>query len=1041
MAEKEAGKRIHKFFSPLRTRDGLANAEGGRWKEDVNLSHIATLAKNLDTSRATSRQDKLHSVPSPWARALLFESALYDPGHPAHTEVTDQWRGLLGLLALADALQLSERIRVENVDLDSQPQGELRDAFISLRPRHFSEQGDLEDGRWARFGMIFFDDILVGSSSPRTIVFTSISHEKLRGIAFLSKEGRLDDPTKYLRQQSPELLGILRTWLDELIAKVDGNDAINRWMGVRPADPNANPVSRSSRVLIALQRWRDSIQVESGIETLKGESWRLPEPWSIIEKAIDLPAGLSMIHNPQAYLERALIEVTVAPDAVYAVLIEGRHYLLPFTKGLVDLLTYDQLVEAAQRSRITRTDSETLSFQTEAQCLGRMVRLERPYKKNEIISNADGAHPTQRLAMWPDFVVDAEGHEGANLPRCFDSYFFYTSDVAAGQVVFSPVGDVAPPRSFDESNWYVSRVPIKGFVGAVEGKSGFLLIRRTRRKAPTKLWKVGVDFGSTHTSAFYTEVHERDGQLQRDPHSSIRPLAINPRVKILTHCDQFQIMENFFLWNPDGLTQSTVASGSGSVILTQLALPMKHSEKSEGGWLPREGQVYLASILVSWPEYLQFDLKWNRDTKDYSTRAFLRSLMTLLKAEAASGEASIAQVSHSYPSSFPKDLQAKHTGEWTSMISSVGVRADGKPLTEAVAVCRQLRAEQNAYPASNVIALDIGGSTTDLALWADRSLKIQESVKMAAGMLSRYIELNQGFRSWFIQRASDVPFELTRLSLLTPERVNRRVFHSALNRLTQLNLIDSFIEVVQADKSVPAVKGFLSYTIFLFSALSYFAGLIARRAQMETIDQYYLFFCGRGGQFFRWIPKAEKIVEEAFNAGRVGPGAGKRPSNVVSTASKYPKQEAGRGLLVDYHQLTVDDGRGRTTGALDEPNETVTAAEEGYLGFRWNSELTSDADTYQKLKRAVERPPKIEHLKEMNCFVKSFCDSTCTSDIAKNLGVSISFQSAQYRDVLHERLLDNLADGSDRALIEPFFITEVKALVQVLFKASLDFFD
>jgi hypothetical protein len=1033
MAENNTSNRIHKFFPPLKTRDGLANAELGRWKEDVNLSHIATLAKNLDTSRAKTRQDKLHSVPTPWARALLFESALYDPGHPAHTEVRDQWRGLLGLLALADVLGLAGRVKVETLDLDSGPDGELREAFVSLRPQHLSPQGNLEEGRWRKFGLIFFDNILLGSSSPRTIVFTSIGHERLEDIPFLSKEGRLDDPVKYLNTAAPELLQVLAQWIDDLIGKIGDREDIKRWMGSRPADPNANAVFRRSRVLSALQDWRNSLRVDSPAISLSVMSWGLPDVWSVVGKALE------------AFLEQYLIEVRVAPDAVHALSADGKYYLLPFTRGLVDSLSYEELVKAAQNSTIKRVDVDSFRFESEIQLpSGTRIPLRKNYAQARIVSNVDGSHHTQRLAMWPDFAVFGDGADEDQL-EVFDNYFFYTSDVATGQVEFSPAADVSTKRQFASSTWYMVRDPIKGFMGSVEGKSGFLLIRHNHKKRPNKLWKVGVDFGSTHTGAFYTEVHEHDGNLKRVNQSKILPIKIVPRVKILTHGDKFQIQQNFFIWNPevfskDGVTPARNQSDQHSILLTQLVLPMDRGENFVDSWLPREGQIFLASLLDS-KVHLETDLKWNRDPKDYSTRAFLRSLMIMIKAEAAFNEASIARVAHSYPSAFPKDLEAKHVGEWLDLKASVGVEVDEKPLTEALAVCRHLKDEQGATPAGNVIALDIGGSTTDIALWANQNLKVQESVKIAAGALSRYIELFPAFQTWFLHKIQDVPFKIKVPSVKTPDEVDRKIFNAALNRLTQLNLIKAFIDHVQADKGLPEVRSFLSYTIFLFSAIAYFAGLIARRAEMASEEEYYLYFCGRGGQYYLWIPMADGIVKESFNAGRIGPGGPNIRSSVVSRPSIYPKQEAGRGLLVEYEQLSVTDASRRITGALDEARETVTAAEDGYEGFAWDSVLTNDNETYEKLQVAVRVPPKIRNLKEVKWFLKSFSECPLTRDIADKLGLLKSFESPRYRAVLHERLLNNVSDTIDRALIEPFFITEIKALVQVVSGSDHDLFD
>ena len=166
-----------KFLSPLSTRDGLKYPTPGSWY-DAGFNKLATLAKNLDTSKSKNHPDKLYSVPSPWARLLLFESALYDPNHPGHLEVRNQWRGLLGFLGLADVLGLAGQLAVRSFNLTNEPAGNLKRAFALLSPQHINEAGvDQEEGKWDKFGLIYLDDLLLGATSPRTLVFTGLQHK------------------------------------------------------------------------------------------------------------------------------------------------------------------------------------------------------------------------------------------------------------------------------------------------------------------------------------------------------------------------------------------------------------------------------------------------------------------------------------------------------------------------------------------------------------------------------------------------------------------------------------------------------------------------------------------------------------------------------------------------------------------------------------------------------------------------------------------------------------------------------------------------
>ena len=73
----------------------------GRWekRESAELERISEGLDVADTKIASAEVD---SIPSMWARPLLFEMALYDTRHPMHRRILGEWRGMLALLALKE---------------------------------------------------------------------------------------------------------------------------------------------------------------------------------------------------------------------------------------------------------------------------------------------------------------------------------------------------------------------------------------------------------------------------------------------------------------------------------------------------------------------------------------------------------------------------------------------------------------------------------------------------------------------------------------------------------------------------------------------------------------------------------------------------------------------------------------------------------------------------------------------------------------------------------------------------------------------------
>jgi hypothetical protein len=1099
MASENKEMRKSKFLPPITTRNGLDYPTPGQWMRNASFNQLATLAKNLDTSESKSNTDKLHSVPTPWARLLLFETALFERGHPAHNEVRDQWRGLLGLIGLANVLGLEQQLYVKPISLEAERAGELRDAFITLKPRHLVGGIDQESGKWDRFGLIFLNGTLIGATSPRTLVFTGIGHECPASVPFRSTDGRLVDPAKYYSHNDPTLLSALRQWIDALETSIRQDQQFFRWLGERPTDPNAQVEARGTKILKALEEWQGDIDITEGhIGIVMSDHSRLPGRYQIIrhvERAeirresdlfyrdrtnlivlfrpdrnsrfVDshdneitgepinlysghrinsgqslpqhldfLPPDITVISDPAGELfEESLIEIQLIDSKnVLSLSLEKKNYLLPFKKKLLELFSPSELATLIQRIRIKRIDASSIRVELNLPLVnGKAVKLHKDFIQNKnIITNDNTDHPTQYVAMWPDFVCLDKNDDDKPV---FDQYFYYTNDSqqpGQTQVAFTPIStDIKKRQIMDKGRtWYLSDKPIPGFIGNVGGKEGLLLIKYTEIPRPSRHWRVGVDFGSTHTTVFYGEVElQGDGTWRAKPNSQITPLHIQPRVQILTQGESAQIQENFFVYRAAG----TQALPHKEIALTtQLSMPLGFADYHKDDWLPREGQVFLGSVLDGAPTGLETDLKWNSDRNNHTISAFLRSLLMMVKAEAVRSGAEVAIVEHAYPTAFSDELELKHSEEWSAVERCVRVPVAQQPLSEAVAVCRHLWDAQQALPIANMIALDIGGSTTDIAVWSKGPLRLQESIKMAAGAASRYVESTAAipFRQWLVKKlAEDEPFKSSRIvraSFSANDLKSRRTYNAVLKRITENGHMDNFINLIKVSaRSSPEVRSFLSPIVLILAAVSYFAGLLTRKALGPIDEEFYVFFCGKGGQLLRWIPQGDDVMKEAFAAGVRGADLNRSLPSVSIKISSFPKEEVGRGLLIERPlQVNLPNA---LTGIFSEAAATVTVGETGYGELAWNAGLG-----FEELERARDLMPQIKSLAELNNFVDTLTQSSLTRELAASYDLAHLILKPLYRNTLIQRLSDNLVGGKDRALIEPLFITEVKALAEVI---------
>ncbi|MEA2175516.1 MAG: hypothetical protein QOD00_3108, partial [Blastocatellia bacterium] len=967
-------------------RDGIEwPTPVGTWKQSESVNRLETFANNLDVSQAPGDTDLLNSVPTPWARLLLFESALYKDQHPAHKDVEDQWRGLLGVIALAGPLRLD--LEVKSVTLSqqvSQHNSRIAKTFVDLRPHNKTESGDEESDKWDDFQMVLVDKVVLGATSPRTLVFTGVAHQCPTSIPFRSAQGRLSDPVAYYKKFNDVFyLGLMARWIGGLIAALEQSPQMKEWMGTPPTAPGASQRNRMESLLDRLRAWQGELNgvapasimgsmpsrftlapytLITGLPQIMQESKSdlfvsghkdtivcfrpenssrllsafgqelVNEPlqvfngrWIQANQSLPLPLTflpntIKKIEDPAALFEDILIQVALPdnPEAVYDLSvgdknISQKRYLYPFK---VEILKYFSAAEIAQYTEIV-PNPQANSLRVELKIPvenKRSVRVTREYPLDTGVI-ADTETVTAELAAWPNFTCPTW------------TRYFYFKTVGAATAGRRPV-DFEPTisstaRSSSSHTWYATREPVKAFVGSVDGKSGLLLLRDNEISRPLGYWKVGVDFGSTHTRAFSLNV-ERQGddengyEFVTSQDADIKPVQFSPRAHQLTYGDP-KVLRNTYLALIGALDPPSIAE-----LKTLMMIPEPNNVALDS-WLPREGYVYAHWLYDGNydPNRLHYNLKWNSHKNDYDLRAFLRCLLLMIQAEATSAGAQVVLVMHTYPSVFTPALVAKHNGEWSDLENylNLGVldptsRVTVQPatITEAVAVCRHLEAEQDAPPVSNTISLDVGGSTTDMAVWAQQKLEIQESVKLASGILGRYLQSPdaQDFLKWVETVMQTAPHNLKAFSVSNFASKPSGYSLMFTNLLSLTELRGRQADLIAKVNGAQEARHFMSHIIYVFSGVLYYAGLLARKAGLpQQHDTYNIYFCGKGGTLVKWIEGYQVLAQEMFEAGLLGPaeqGEANSPT-VEARISRLPKQEVGRGLLAESHLQGKQKGK------------------------------------------------------------------------------------------------------------------------------------
>lgn len=1149
-------------FTPELRRNAIQWQEPtGTWKEEQDIVHLATVAESLIVPEEESKTDLLNSIPTPWSRLLLFENALYNNHHPAHRDILDQWRGLLGLLALAKPLGLNIQPSSEEYTInlpDFALEHPIAKTFVDLSPHYHINGTDVETGKWSHFHLIVVGEQLLGATSPRTLVFTGIDHHCPPEVPFQNVDGRLSDPLNYYRRfKDAKYLNLLKQWLDGFIPALDENNReLVAWLGTFPAAPKVAAQKRHEKLLELLKEWRNEVrrEIPTGFapvffgsteplftwppydslpflpsippsqesdlllatrvasrkrvlvcyrpdkgqnpkknstlynqhgQVIQAETLRICDGhWMRSDEALPrqinfLPEGWEYISDPVGELfEEQLIEVNLPDleerlDSTYALKINNRTFLYPFKKEILKYFT------PAELHHFTRIEADAdRSYRIILQLplvKGRSIRATRRYEEaaQELVLDNKSAkdHLTSELAMWPSFEHEKWQH-----------YFYFkrqVADEAARNLDFAPINaEVARSSPDGKSHWYYTAAPVEAFVGSVNGRSGLLFPKYEQLppQADTDYWTVAVDFGSTHTRVFYVQMQKEDDDRYSPLTDSIQQLEFSAYARSLTVSDPDLLKNDFFALS--GKLDPPVRAE----LKTLLMQPINDSV-SKPDWRPREGFSYMHWIQGTFDDRkLKTDIKWESSGNKSDLRSFLRCLMIMVQAEALRRNARIVFVERSYPSAFSEPLAAEHNVEWVSLGAAMGLKVEPdkeKIISEAIATARYL-GSTGARAVNNTISLDIGGSTTDLAVWygsPDRrkvTLGAQESVKMAAGIVGRYLQSDptaQTFLEWFVRtvREQGVIEDLSLNSFKGKRNGYALMFY---NTLTYYELggderRDKFQALMGLIKARNEARGLLMHLIYLFGGLSYYAGLLARRIDLKDQRNYYVYFCGKGGTLITWIDNYKKFIEKMFLAGLHGPpqetkgeqekavengahaSSASRPAPQVEVRiSAEPKQEVGRGLLVG-NISKLDDGGDESFGLIDPKPPSVTVGETGYQvrqgdatrELAWHEDLKSDV-----LSNLVGTLPAFERMKELNCFIAAVreafkyqdeetltfdFDGILTNEREKSLYVD-SLVNRLFGDYEGCILHDLKQENNPNALVEPLLITEMKVLLEHL---------
>lgn len=969
--------------------DGLAVLpRTGTW-EQVSGVALNNIADNLQVTKVDAKFIDIDSIPSMWARPLLFEIALYDKDHPMHDCVVGEWRGLLAMLALKEQRKFpleTKLITIPYVADGNTP--EFLQALHRLLPQRTL---DAAGTTWDKLYLILFKGNPIGITSPTTLVCTSIDYVKHISV---NNVPWYDPP--FLCDPIPHLNDSEKTSVAGWI-----NDFHKKTIIPLPASPiKGNLAPRILDFITDLGGAPDGLPKLAGtplgiaVGIFTGMNFPIAPKEYFTEKLFVIP-------RPDAFLKQNVL-FPAGGDTLKDV--DGRSVtpILPIAKELLNDFSVDEL---SKRIKFETTPGGIqVSLQLPSPDGGPDFAISRVY----VNQKDDGDAPIfdkhkiveipnlPVLEIWPNFRTPG-----------WDVYYTYFN--GKGQNTFYAIPFHTDSGHEDVKITKTSTFPevmickYKSPDNSNHEDAGFLFI-----KAPpvtvldtAKIWNVGIDFGTSSTTVYKTELPDGAG-----------PESVTLRDRLLQITDSQDLrtaVQNDFLSDRD---EETPLFSLFQEKENSTGIPPDDRIKSL-----LDGRIYFVDD-PKLPEKVISNLKWSPEPIDRKrTQAYLEQICLQCAAEAAANSVSKINWRFSYPIAFSPASKDDFEGICQTVIDDIIIKETGRQPTgpvgiesESIVTAKFFAGKFGGF-ADGSVCIDIGGETSDISIWQNGTLCWQTSIRFAGRHI--FLDLLK-HKPNFLKDVGVTEQEI-------PALRNPNDFYSQAD-----TLIDASIN--NSPKDLKAKFGIyggkIKATPFVpliglgISGLFYYVGLILNYLSRETKFRKTMpniYIGGNGSRILHWLANGE-FKADGDSCGHL--------KDILLTASGFdterlfdleitprPKHEAAAGL-VDAKVILKSTERQFDFLAGEVFRENGKDHE-------WTELLTTE-----RLGNSLRSTDK---LMATEIFIEEF-----NNGLGKSLDGRINLDRELKKKLtsdLNDKLVNLAKDPEKERVVEPLFILVLKKLI------------
>jgi hypothetical protein len=962
------------LLPPLKQGNNVAVADPpGAWSQ---FEQAWTLSKHValpaeDVQRGWS---DITSIPSPWARILLFRHALEEGRvHPLFEEVVSDVLDTLELFFFQQHLQgqcFLKPLDLAQLDRDFPgADGAFRRALVSQAPLVREGHGDgASETPMAAVGLVYYGHSpdtarAIALTSPFTLFVTPVDKpEDIEGYyEFAVKphahfRGLRDRDPLFVRYVREQLLPQIRTrsamqglsrYMD---GELDGVRTEGEELEIEPIEtlPGAGGVVLHKASVL---RIRSPLSIRSSRmapdvaplvltpnlpQTIYYNQVALPRPWVLDFDAPREQLPGTHIRHPWVHLVEDFLEPVLLqmPAELQGVLRDRRasaetaRYLLPLKPKFFEFFSPDEMSGIVS---ISTNPYGVVSVQLDIPVVGghgvgKTITVQRTYKPKEETRSLERTF----LSLWPNF-------EGAVWKDYYLLHFELGGEVSpVGHVEFyTDHGRIHPPAQRQQNGsvgegvdrverepstvvYHTSAVPhVIRFVRAEDGMAGVLLPRLMNRRGAFQeqtSWQVGIDFGTSNTIVALKQTGQGNAPevIRLGDATRINFCgAVQPSA-----AEVWEATLNYYFF-PHEVSPAPFASQVFWRTDARRDIPGIHANIPFSGELSSHG----SNVLLT-------NLKWSDDSHaNHLTKLFLQQVAMMVRAEAIARAIPPESIEYnwSFPMAFTENKVNLFTGMWRAVLGRIPRSRDES--TCALLFFRDGSQDFTPDATAAKVTVDVGGGTSDIACYAKGRALFRDSILFGGQDLtgSGQTEGEKRVFNPFVQKL----IEYADAHGFNQAQVLGR-YNSSHSKFSYL-VKTAWFERHHSDIAAQAwFEQFQCAIFYFYSTILYYVGL-RLRAEKLTPDQHpnIVFFGGNGARFLDWLvafsdwstaQKAQYLRAFAaiLNAGlapEVGTGAAST-TRLDVRASASPKHEVAVGLLLDQGGLSIEQSH--TGAALGE---------------------------------------------------------------------------------------------------------------------------